>query len=214
VPLLVRASVVRAPHVDTSAPIGDFAPARRKSTSGRSIFRKCAKGGVATRARSRPSPVDRRTSCLGSRTMAADTPTSSSVLLTRAADTRTREARSLDDRVRQADGARWNAVDRHRSSHPPARFANDPVREGSEPRRTAVGRDRQGDDRDRCSSRSPRLADGRLGLGHDPARPSHDRARLAVVSDRGTPTRSRRGLGLGVHVGLAGLAFPKDIVEM
>jgi hypothetical protein len=197
VPLPVRASVVRAPHMDTPAPIGDFAPARRKSTSGRSIFRKYAKGGVATRARSRPSPVDRRTSCLGSRTMTADAPTSSSVVLTRAADTRTRETRSLDDRVRQADGARRNAVDRHRWGHPPARFANDPVRQVSEPRRTAVGRERQGDDRDRCSPRSPRLAVGRLGPGHDPARPSHDRARLAVVRDRRTQGPKHRSIDGG-----------------
>jgi hypothetical protein len=181
--LLVRASVVRAPHMDTPAPIADSTPARRKSTSGGSIFRKCAKGGAATRARSRPSPVDRRTSCLGSQTMASDTPTNSSVMLTRAADTRARETRSLDHRLRQADGARRNAVDRHRQSCPPARFANDPLREGNEPRSAALARDRQGDDRDRCSPRSPRLADGRLGPGHDPARRSHDRARLAAVSN-------------------------------
>ena len=185
--------------MDTPAPIADSTPARRKSTSGGSIFRKCAKGGAATRARSRPSPVDRRTSCLGSQTMASDTPTNSSVMLTRAADTRARETRSLDHRLRQADGARRNAVDRHRQSCPPARFANDPLREGNEPRSAALARDRQGDDRDRCSPRSPRLADGRLGPGDDPSRPSYHRARLAVVSDRGTQGREHCAVWRGGH---------------
>jgi hypothetical protein len=168
-----------------------------RRTSIGSIFRKCAKGGVATRPRSRPSPVDRRTRYLGSRTMASDTPTSPSVVLTRAADTGTRETRSLDDPVGQADGARRNAVDRPRRSDAPARFATDPVRQVSEPRSVAVARDRQGDDRDRCSPRSPRLADGRLGPGHDPARPSYDLARLAVVSNRGTQRPKHRPIDGG-----------------